>query len=162
MTAESQLTKQSGPTTTSQVAWCLSHLIINTAWCRQRIQPPAFWSGVWEEQCNRKERIIIQHFRGAMEDRPVWQWVEIGGEGGGPGLYFLGAGVVVPCWCVHIGKAAEKEPLIWQNTLSEPCDCLSCDTLNSVWISVFPYSLPHLDTEILMGCSLTKSHWLSR
>ena len=45
-------------------------------------------------------------------------------------------------------KAVEKEPFIQLNTFSEPSDRLSCDTLNSIWISVFLYSLPHLDTEI--------------
>ena len=64
------------------------------------------------------------------------------------GLYFPGAGIVVPCWRRLIGKAVEKEPFIQLNTFSEPSDRLSCDTLNSICISVFLYSLPHLDTEI--------------
>ena len=63
------------------------------------------------------------------------------------GLYFPGAGIAVPCWSGLIWKAVEKEPFIWLNTFSEPSDRLYCDTLNSVWISVFLYSLPYLNTE---------------
>lgn len=99
---------QHGPPPFPRAACCLSHLLIDRAWYRPQIQHLALWSADEEEQWNGKEKIIIHpHCRGVAE---VWQWAKLGGERGGrcPRLYFPGAGRVVPCWKVYIGKAGEK------------------------------------------------------